>query len=108
MWNYPTKIQLSKIPKLYSTENIPLNDKKIYMHFFIGGSDWYISEFDGDDTMFGYTILNGNTEMAEWGYISLSELKRIKQGFIQVDRDMHWKVKKVKDIPEIFRCGEYT
>jgi len=29
--------------------------------------------------MFGFTILNGDYEMAEWGYISLSEIKNIKQ-----------------------------
>ena len=105
MWNAPSKIQLSKIPKLYSTEDIPCKNKKIYMHFFIGGSDWYITEFDGDDTMFGYAILNDDTEMAEWGYVSLSELKKIKMGFVEVDREIHWKKTKAEDIPKI-KCYE--
>ena len=68
MWNIPSKERLNKIPKLYETEEIPLDKKLIYLHFFIGGSDWYIAEFDGDDIFFGYVILNGDMECAEWGY----------------------------------------
>lgn len=101
MWNEPTLKQLEKIPALYATENTPVEDKLIHMHFFIGGSDWYITEFDGKDEFFGYAILNGDTNCAEWGYISLSELKALKVGPIQVDRDKFWKVKKASDIPKI-------
>ena len=43
MWNEPTKEQLAKIPGLYETEGIPLKDKLIYLHFFIGGCDWYVA-----------------------------------------------------------------
>ena len=46
MWNEPTKERLAKIPKLYETEDIPLQDKDIYLHFFISGCDWYIAEFN--------------------------------------------------------------
>ncbi len=48
MWNEPSKERLSRIPKLYATEHSPLKDKIVYLHFFIGGCDWYIAEFDGD------------------------------------------------------------
>jgi len=64
MWNQPTRQRLAKIPKLYETENIPLKDKLIYLHFFIGDCDWYIAEFDGD-LFWGFAILNGDYEMAE-------------------------------------------
>jgi hypothetical protein len=101
MWNPPTVKQLAKLPALYATEKVELKDKKIYMHFFLAGSDWYIAEFDGHDTMFGYAILNGDTEMAEWGYISLAELKAIKLSFMQVDRDIHWTVKPASEIKNI-------
>lgn len=56
----------------------PLQDKLIYRHFFIGGRAWYVAEFDGDDLFFGYVILNGDYQGAEWGYFSFSELKEIK------------------------------
>ena len=48
MWNQPTKERLNRIPKLYATEDVPLKHKLIHLHFFLGGSDWYISEYDGD------------------------------------------------------------
>jgi len=44
-----SKERLDRIPRLYETENVPLKDKLIYLHFFIGGCDWYIAEYDGED-----------------------------------------------------------
>ena len=85
MWNEPTKNRLAKIPKLYETEKLNLKEKLIYLHFFIGGCDWYAAEFDGKDMFWGYAILNNDFEMAEWGYFSLSELKSININNIEVD-----------------------
>lgn len=99
MWNEPTDKELSKIPKLYETEKIKPKDKKIYFHFFIGGSDWFIAEYSQiEDLFFGFTILNNDHENAEWGYISFTELKDLKMGFIEVDRDLHWKIQKASEI----------
>lgn len=104
MWNVPTKNQLNKIPSLYTTDEITFRDKKIHMHFFIGGCDWYIAEFDQEnDLFFGYAILNGDHQMAEWGYVSFAELKSLKvRGFMEVDREIHWKIKKASEIQNIF------
>jgi hypothetical protein len=77
MWNEPTPEQLARIPRLYETENIPLKDKPIHLHCFIGGCDWFISEYDGEDLFFGYVILNNDVYLAEWGYASLAELKSL-------------------------------
>jgi len=82
MWNVPNKNRLSKIPKLYKTEWVPLLDKIVHLHFFIGNSDWYITEYDGEDTFYGYVILNGDKQYAEFGYISFQELKDIKVSFM--------------------------
>jgi hypothetical protein len=104
MWNEPTKERLATIPRLYETENIPIKDKPIYLHFFIGGCDWYICEFNGDDTFFGFAILNSDYEMAEWGYVSFSELKSIKiDGWLEVDCELEefWDVKRAVEIDKI-------
>ena len=104
MWNTPSKKRLAKIPKRYETENIPLKDKLIHLHFFIGGCDWYIAEFDGEDTFFGFAILNNDYEMAEWGYVSFRELKSIKiDGWCEVDCELEeiWQVKKAIEIDKI-------
>ena len=104
MWNIPTQERLNKIPKLYETEKIPLQEKDIHLHFFIGGCDWYISEFDGEDLFWGFAILNNDLEMAEWGYVSFAELKSIKvHGCLEIDCELEglWEVKKAKEIDKI-------
>ena len=104
MWNEPSKERLKRIPQLYETEAIPPKEKLMYLHFFIEGSDWYICEFDGKDTFFGFAILNNDYDMAEWGYISFSELKSIKvNGWLEVDceKEEFWKVVKASEIEKI-------
>ena len=102
MWNKPTTEELSKIPGLYSSEHIPLKEKMIYMHFFIGGCDWYAAEYDPQDKLFfGFAILNDDLEMAEWGYFSLEELSDIKVKFLEIDRDLHFTPSKAIDIKRI-------
>ena len=101
MWNVPVPEKLAKVPRLYETENVPLKDKIIHLHFFIGGCDWYISEFDGGDTFFCYAILNNDLDNAEWGYISFSELKEIKIRGIEIDNDLYWKIRKASEVDKI-------
>jgi hypothetical protein len=106
MWNEPTQDRLAKIPRLYETENVDAKDKLIHLHFFIGGCDWYIAEYDGKDLFWGYAILNDDRENAEWGYISFSELKEVKiAGWLEVDCELeeYWKVRKASEIEKI-RC----
>jgi len=104
MWNIPTKERLSRIPKLYETEHVPLKEKLIVLHFFIAGCDWYIVEYDGDDIFWGFAILNEDYELAEWGYVSFSELKSIKlKGWLEVDCEVEdaWLVKRVTEVDKI-------
>jgi hypothetical protein len=104
MWNEPTTERLSKIPRLYETENIPLQDKLIHLHFFIGGSDWFACEFDGEDIFFGFAILNNDLINAEWGYISFSELKAIKMnGWLEIDCEVEhaWKIRCAFEVDKI-------
>lgn len=105
MWNEPTKERLSKIPKLYETESRSLQDKQIHLHFFIGGSDWFICEYDeADELFFGYAILNNDYQMAEWGYVSFPELKSIRiNGWLEIDCELEdvWKVRRACEIEKI-------
>jgi hypothetical protein len=81
-----------------------LKDKLIYLHFFIGGCDWYIAEYDGEDLFWGYAILNNDHDFAEWGYISFGELKEIKiQSWLEIDCELEeiWKVRKASEIERI-------
>ncbi len=103
MWNTPSEDRLSKIPKLYETEHIHLKEKLIYLHFFIGGCDWYIAEFDGEDLFWGFAILNSDFQNAEWGYISFSELKSINHRGIEIDCELeeYFPVQKSSEIEKI-------
>jgi len=103
MWNEPSKERLSKIPKLYETEEIPLQEKLIHLHFFIRACDWFIAEFDGEDVFWGFAILNQDYEMAEWGYISFSELKAISINGIEIDCEVEeaWRVRRAAEIDKI-------
>lgn len=105
MWNEPSLERLNRIPRLYETKDIPLHEKVIHLHFFIGGCDWYIAEFDGEDTFFGYAILNHDYSNAEWGYVSFQELKEIKIAWVEVDceTDKSWLPKPAGTIPEIWK-----
>ncbi|MDY6904065.1 MAG: DUF2958 domain-containing protein [Thermodesulfobacteriota bacterium] len=102
MWNEPTENELQAIPRLYETEHVTIKNKLIHMHFFIGGCDWFVAEFDGKDIFFGYAILNNDLYNAEWGYFSLSELKSIRiKGWQEIDRDLHWTTRKASEIEQI-------
>jgi hypothetical protein len=69
------EIQLSKCPNIKDTDG--MKEHPAIFHYFYGGTDIYICEFDGEDEMFGYTILNGDLHNSEWGYTSLSEITSI-------------------------------
>lgn len=87
-----------RIPRLHETEGIKAENKLIYLHFFLGESHWYVAEFDGKDTFFGYVILAGDHQNAEWGYFSLLELKEIQSGPLCVIVDCFWEVKRFEEV----------
>ena len=103
MWNEPSTERLSKIPRLYETEHIRPQDKLIHLHFFIGACDWFIAEYDGEDLFWGFAILNGDYEMAEWGYVSFSELKSISVNGIEIDGEVEeaWRVRRAAEVDKI-------
>ena len=108
MYNEPTAKQLEKIPGHYETEDVTTDEKIIHMHFFIGGCDWYITEYDPVDKLFfGFANLNDD-QNAEWGYISLEEMKESNIKGFEVDRDLNWTVRAVKEVDEIQKCRMYA
>ncbi len=107
MWNEANEQELRKLPKLYETEPTPLQDKIVHMHFFVGGCDWYVVEYDLKKRIFfGFAILHGDLQDAEWGYFSLDELRKLKLGPFEVDRDLHWTPCKAEEVGQIAAaCG---
>lgn len=104
MWNKPTQAMLDRMPGLYETENVDLSEKRVHLHFFCGGFDFYAVEYDPDDRLcFGFTILNG---AGEWGYVSYDELLTTRvRGWLEVDRETNWTVKPAGKIDRIVKTG---
>ncbi len=96
------KETIETMPKSYETDG--QGDSAIStLHYFNSSSDWYIVEKDAgspDDEAqgiqaqaFGLACLNGNTDNAEMGYISIQEL--IENG---VELDLYYKPETIGDI----------
>lgn len=70
--------RIAGMPKTYEQDGLGLQ-AVVHLHYFLGGSDWYITEKDmegGVQQAFGYAVLNGDEECAELGYISIEEITR--------------------------------
>ncbi len=83
------------IPKLYSQEDV--KDPIVVAKFFTPWTNWtwYVLEFDGDDTFFGYV----DGLVPELGYFTLSELEEVTSPFgLKIERDLHWTPKKLSEV----------
>lgn len=86
-----------KLPKLYATEKVPLNEKILVVKFFTPDSSWtwYATEFDGEDLFFG--LVDGFER--EWGYFSLRELESVRGPLnLGVERDLYFEPTKFKEL----------
>jgi len=90
-----TKELKEKLPDLYDQEGE--EDPTVHAKYFTPDADWtwYVLEFDGEDTFFGYV----DGLEAEFGYFSLSELKEVKGPLgLGIERDLYWKEKKLSEV----------
>lgn len=101
MWHAPKKSKLSSIPDLYETESTPLKDKVIHCHFFLLDSDWYVCEFNGSDTFFGFVVLNGDLLNAEWGYFTMRKLDHLNVRGFDVEFDELWQIRPASEVKKI-------
>ncbi len=90
-----------RLPKLYETENTPIEEKMAQVKYFspYNGWRWYAVEFDGEDTFFG--LVEGFE--VEWGYFSLSEIMSVALAgntLPAVERDISFQPTSMKEIEE--------
>lgn len=86
-----TKADRKRLPKLYEQDGDP--KAKAYVKFFnpCGAGTWYATEFDGEDTFFGWVDLGFGPGHSELGYFSLKELVSFKGPLgIGIERDRHF------------------
>ncbi len=94
-----TKKLREKLPQLYKTENLPLEEKVAVIKFFTPWTywTWYAVEFDGDDLFWGW--VHGHKK--EWGYFSLKELESVRgPGGLAIERDKFFEPTKIKDLEQ--------
>ena len=87
---------LEKIPLLYSTEDIPLNDTLIKLKYFLSSFTWLVAECevqeDNDVLFFGYVFNHADPDCSEWGYFTLGQLMEIRLfESLGVERDLWFK-----------------
>ena len=88
-----TKAILKKLPKLYSTENISVEQKNVICKYFspVGNWTWYVIEGEeqknGDILFWGYVKGHEN----EYGFFSLNQLNKIRLPYgLKIERDLHF------------------
>jgi hypothetical protein len=85
-----TKDILGRLPKIGETSEQSAEETKVPLKLFGGQSTWFITEFDGEDMMYGFCDL-GDPQFAELGYVSFKELLSIRFQFgLSVERDKYW------------------
>ncbi len=85
---------IQNMPQTYGQDGMG-DEAIVYLHYFMGGSDWYITEKDMEDEQlqaFGLADLGGGSEL---GYISIQEL--IDSG---VELDFYWEPKTIGEIKD--------
>lgn len=88
---------IASMPKTYETDGMG-DDAPVTLHYFKGGSDWYIIEKDSEDEQlqaFGFACINDDKQNSELGYINIEEL--IKHG---VELDLYYKPETLGSLKE--------
>lgn len=81
-----------KLPALGTQEENP--DPMVWAKFFdpCGRLTFFVLEFDGDDTLFGFMVSPLGEDCDELGYSSLAELQAIRTRFgLGIERDINFK-----------------
>jgi hypothetical protein len=88
----PLTVQ-DQIPGLYSQEDKAPGQVRVWLKIFdaCGRMTYYVTEFDGEDTLFGYMVSPLGADCDELGSSSLAELKSVRNRLgLPLERDLWW------------------
>jgi hypothetical protein len=72
------------------------DDAIVYLHYFLGGADWFITEKDMEDEQYqAFGLADLFNDGGELGYISIVEL--VQNG---VELDLFWTPKTLREVKE--------
>jgi hypothetical protein len=77
---------ISQMPKLGDTKTF--KEPIVYLHYYTGNVDYFICEYDGQDTMYGKVYIHALPEEIAYQTISISKLL----GNPLIKLDFSWKV----------------
>lgn len=83
----------SLLPALYTNDGKDPNEVKVPLKIFdpSGRFTYYATEFDGEDTLFGFVCSPLGPDCDELGYMSLNEIQETRGAFgLSMERDIHW------------------
>lgn len=78
-------LMLNRMPERFTTEDTPCSEKTLYLHYFAGGMDWYIAEFDPES---GLALSYSPNGPFEWGTVNLANMERLVAHFGVIERDL--------------------
>lgn len=90
---------ISTMPRTYATQEE--EDPVVYLHYFLGACDWWITELDidgGVDQAFGMACL-GDPFSAGLGYISITEIVTHR-----AEMDLYWVPKPLSEIQALIHA----
>lgn len=89
---YPSPAVMAKWPAIYTNDETDLPDQPIVAHYFQGGADWWVTEYDPKtNEVFGFAHLAGHGR-GEWGYSSLTEIEQLRGQFgLPIERELDFK-----------------
>lgn len=107
-----TKAIEKAFKKQGDTSQMLMSEIKIVMKMFnpCGGQTWYIYEKLNEDIYMAFVNL-GDSEMAECGTVSMSELTSIRVGYgLKLERDMHFEPlsKVLQDVIDTVKSGGHV
>lgn len=81
---------------LYSQESVHDPTVRAKLFFPAGAATWYITEYNPVTCVaFGYVVGLGTDE---WGYISISELAKVRVAGVAVEVDLYFKPKRTSEL----------
>lgn len=94
---------VNKAPKLYETDGAEQHPI-VLRYFHPTGTETLVTEIGEDGEAYGFQCLNGDYEMAEWGYLNLNEIKSIRMMEIDyhVEKGMTVERWLYKEQPDMF------
>ena len=94
---------VNKAPKLYETDGAEQHSI-VLRYFHPTGTETLVTEIGEDGEAYGFQCLNGDYEMAEWGYLDLNEIKSIRMMEIDyhVEKGMTVERWLYKEQPDMF------